>query len=191
MSHLPFRPSLHLALPLTALPVIRRMTRGLANLEHAAAGDLLGFALGHGVGPRYIGGAVSEYDCAFIGTGDGRRCDGTVIRLAPHAQSVLDTLLPWDLEAGALARLFHRALGTPEHEFETVHFADFTVAFLYDGPEDVREIRIFAEPARDARNAERRVAELSTLFAFLGEWHATLSGYRYDLPTPDMLRRAA
>lgn len=72
-----------------------------------------------------------------------------------------------------------------------MHFADLTVAVLYDGPGDVRESRIFAEPARDARDAERRVAELSALFAFHGEWHATLSRYRYDLPTPDMLRRAA
>ncbi|MDT0684521.1 hypothetical protein RM543_17740 [Roseicyclus sp. F158] len=193
MSKLLVRPSLHSAWPLPIRSEIHRMSLGLANLDHAAPGDLLGFALGHGLGPCYIGGSVTEYTCAFIGTSDGR-CDGTVLSLRPHGQSILKELLPRNLEGGTLARIFHRALGAPEGEFETVHFADFTVAFLKDtstSADNFRDIRIFAVPARDARDAGRRAAGIEALFAFLGDWHTTLSGYRYDLPTPEMLLRAA
>ncbi|GAA6202837.1 hypothetical protein [Aquicoccus sp. SU-CL01552] len=194
MSNLHLRPSLHFGWPLPVQPVIRCMSAGLANLEQAAAGDLLGFELMHGLGARYTGGAVSEYQCSLIGTGDGRSCDGTVIRLAPHARSLLNTLLPHDLEAGALARIFHWVLGAPNGEFETAHFANFTIAVLYDyssDQPDIREVRIFSDPVREACEAERRVAEIKAIFAFLGEWHTLLSRYRIDLPTPDMLYRAA
>ncbi|WP_292295077.1 hypothetical protein [Marivita sp.] len=193
MTKLLVRPSLHGEWPMPVRPVIQSMSVGLANLEHAAAGDLVGFALGHGLGARYIGGSVTEYECAFIGTGDGRSCDGTVIRLAPQAQSVLANLLPRNLVDGELARIFHWALGAPEDEFETVHFADFTVAMLYDqspSEHDLREVRIFADPAQDTRDAERRAAEIGAIFAHLCEWHGFLRRYRCDLPTPDMLRRA-
>jgi hypothetical protein len=167
------------------------MSRGLAGLQNAAAGDLLGVALGHGVGPRYPGGALSEYECAFVSTGDGRSCDGTAIRLTQSARSVLTTILPRDLGTGDMARVFHWALGAPKYKFETVHFAHFTTAFVYDDQYDIRDIRIFLDQARDGRAADRRIVELSALFAFLGEWHTTLNRYRYELPTPDMLRPAA
>ena len=194
MSKLIVRPSLHSAWPLPVRPMIRCLSHGLAPLDHAARGDLVGFALGHGLGPRYIGGSVTEYECAFIGTGDDRTCDGTVINLRHHAQAILEDLLPPNLDSGTLARIFGRALGAREGQFETVHFADFTVAFLDDtsgSAYNLRDIRIFADPVRDATHAARRASEIEALFAFLGEWHTALSDYRFDLPTPEMLRTAA
>lgn len=193
MSKSLLRPSLHLDWPGNIRPVIQFLAQNLYAFEHAGAEDLLGFSLGHGVGECYIDGAVTEYQCAFVGTGDGRSCDGTVNRLAPRARVVIDNLT-CQIEDGDLAWFFHDTLDVPTQEFETVHFADFTVVVLYDacaaqpGPPG---IRIFADPARDARDAGRRAAGIEALFAFLGEFHTMLNCYRYDLPTPDMLRHAA
>ena len=194
MSKSLIRPTLGFELPQPIQPIIKRMSRGLCNLEHALSNDLLGYALGHGVSKRYIGGAVSEYLCAFVGNGDARSCDGTVNVLAADAYDVIKNVRQQLLEDHSMARLFNWAFGNPRCEFETIHFADFTVVVIFDDKSTERgiaEIRIVANPARDARDADWRIAEIQALFTFLGKWHDTLSRFRYELPTRDMLRRAS
>ncbi len=187
------RPSLIVDLPQSIGPTFRLLAQDLCALEDAGAEELLGFSLGHGVDDCYIGGAFSEYQWAFICTGDGRSCEGTVIRLAPRAREAIDDRMGLT-DYGELARFLHDTLGLPTQEFETAHFAAFMIVISYNGgtaqPEP-SEIRIFADPARNARDAERRAAGIEALFAFLGEWNMILNCYRYDLSTPDMLLHAA
>lgn len=197
MSDLILRPSLECSWPEVLHPLIHCLAVDLSHLEQAGQGDLLGFALCHGIGRHYISGAVTEYGCAFVGTGDGSICDGTVIRSTPEANEALLTALDCAPEIPgvpgicAFAPLFHWALGNSGNDFETIHFADFTAAMVFHGPERRPEIRIFADPVRDARHAERRAAEIGALFTFLGEWHDTLKHYSLELPTPEMFRQAA
>jgi len=56
---------------------------------------------------------------------------------------------------------------------------------------EIDQIKIVATPAQDARHADRRVAEIAALFAFLEEWHDILTKYSFELPTPDLFLRAA
>ena len=194
MSKSVIRPTLGFEWPQPLQPMIDRMSRGLRNLEHARSSDLLGFALGHGVGKRYIGGAVSEYLCAFVGNGDAHSCDGTVNALADDACNVIKAIRQQLLEDDSSARLFNWAFGNPRREFETIHFAVFTVVIIFDdnsAERGISEIRIVANPARDAGDAVWRIAEIQALFTFLAECHDTLSRFSYELRTPDMLRRAA
>jgi hypothetical protein len=119
---------------------------------------------------------------------------GAVFQLRPAARAVINTLNASSLLNGTMARAFRETLGSADPEFETVHFRSFTVAILYDdtaGRRRVSDIRLFANPAQGALDAERRVTEISAIFQFLGECHDTLNRYRVDLPTPDMLRRVA
>lgn len=188
------RPALEFNWPTRLRPLINGLSQGLCSLAHAHQDDLLGFSVIHGVGHSYIGGAMSEYGCAFVATGDGRTCDGTVFRLAPQAYSIIELLQQKFLDDAYPARLFNRALGNPGCEFETIHFADFNVVVTYDkdsAEREIDQIKVVATPARDARHADRRVAEIAALFAFLGEWHDFLNKYSFELPTPDMFLRAA
>lgn len=194
MSKPVIRPALEFEWPKPMRPLINGLSKGLHSLAHAHQDDLLGFSVAHGVGHRYIGGAVSEYGCAFVATGDGRSCDGTIFRLAPQASYSIEVMQQTSLKDACPARLFNSALGNPGCEFETIHFADFTVVLIFDkdGFEcEIDQIRIVATPARDAQHAHRRVTEIKALFAFLGEWHTTLRKYRFDLPTHDLFLRAA
>jgi hypothetical protein len=188
------RPALHLGTLQPSWPLLNVIANGLGNLCASDEGDLLGFALGHGVGARYIGGACSEYLCAFVGTGDRRSVDGAVFQLRPAARAVINSLNASSLLNGTMARAFRETLSSAGPEFETVHFRDFTVAILYDdttGKRCVSDIRLFATPAQGAFDAERRIVEIRAIFQFLGECHDTLNRYRFDMPTPDKLRRGA
>lgn len=188
------RPALEFNWPTPLRPLINGLSEGLCSLARAHQDDLLGFSVNHGVGPSYIGGAFSEYSCAFVATGDTRTCDGTIFRLAPQAYYIIEVKKQTFLEDAYPARLFSRALGNPGGEFETIHFADFTVVLTYnkEGFErEIDQIKIVATPAQDARHADRRVAEIAALFTFLGEWHDILNKYSFELPTPDMFLLAA
>jgi hypothetical protein len=188
------RPALHLGLLQPGWPLFQAIAEGMSNLGAANAGDLLGYALGHGTGARYSDGGVSEYLCAFVGTGDRRSIDGAVLQLQPAARAVIGKLDAYALLSGTIARAFRKALGGTGPEFETIHFKNFTAAILYDDTasrRDVSEILLFVDPAQSALDAAQRVAEIEALFRFLSACHDTLSRYRFDLPTPDQLNRAA
>ena len=43
----------------------------------------------------------------------------------------------------------------------------------------------------DAQDADKRISEIAALFIFLNERHDILSGCSHELPTSDMLLRAA
>jgi hypothetical protein len=120
-------PTLHLG---TLQPSWPLLADSLGSLCASDAGELLGFALGHGVGARYIGGACTEYLCAYVGTGDRRSVDGAVFQLQPAAYAVIKMLDTPSVLHGNMARLLRELLGCPGPEFESIHFRDFMVAIL-------------------------------------------------------------
>lgn len=68
MSKPVIRPALEFEWPKPMRPIINGLSKGLHSLAHAHQDDLLGFSVAHGVGHRYIGGAVSEYGCVADGS---------------------------------------------------------------------------------------------------------------------------
>lgn len=130
----------------------------------------------------------------LVGTGNGRSCDRSTLSPTPNTKHHIQLIERGILRNDPPARILHGALGNLGYAFETIHFADFTVAIIFKGrgfDREVADILIVANPARDAQDADKRISEIRALFAFLEKWHLFLNRYRYELPTSDMLPRAA
>lgn len=170
-------------------------TAGLHALKGAARGDLLGIILGHGVGPQYSGGSVSEYLCAIVANGDDRSCDGTVITLKPAGHVAVRALeMSW-LYSHCPARSYLAQLGWTDHSCETMHFKNFTVSVAFNagdycGPGAITDVRVLmhTEPTPDV--ALQTFAQLRALFAFLRGINQDYQYYTLDLPTPNGLLAA-
>lgn len=114
------RPELVPEWPPLIRPLISNLSQGLCNLASANNGDLLGVALYHEVSRGSIGSPLTEYACAFVGTGDGRSCDGALSSLAPQTRRHVDSLKQGILHNGRLARLLDLALSNAGTTFETI-----------------------------------------------------------------------
>ena len=188
------RPTLAFEWPLFARPLITNWSQGLCGLDQAEMGDLVGVGLYHEIRGSSIRGADTMRGYALVGTGDGRSCDLSTLSPTPNTKHHIQ-LIEWGiLHNDPPARILHGALGNLGNGFETVHFADFTVAITFKNRRlnrEVADILIVANPARDAHDADKRISEITALFAFLEKWHLFLNRYRYELPTSSMLLRAA
>lgn len=190
-----FRPAVHLSDASNVDPILRSLGSYFAPLSGAEHGMLLGIALGHGVGPRYAYGSVSEYRCAFLANGDDASCDGAAMAMPPAAlRIVCDLAKEWLPEIALAGHLRHR-FGLPDGEFETIHFRHLTVLFsrtMNDGqPGDIDAAHILMQRPTSAKEARARCNELHALFEFLHEWHDDLKGREVTLPRPEMLFEAA
>jgi hypothetical protein len=167
-------------------------TTGLHSLKGAVGGDLLGLILGHGAGPQYPGGSVSEYLCAIVATGDGRSCDGAFTSLKPGARAAVRALKTSWFRSHRPARSYLAQFGWTGLPCETMHFKNFTVGVAFRagddrGPGAITDIQVLmhAKPTQDV--ATQTLAELRGLFAFLRMINPHFQHYAFELPAPDEL----
>lgn len=188
------RPSFAFEWPLFARPLNTNLSQGLCGLDRAEKGDLVGVGLYHEISGSSIRGADTMRGYALVGTDDGRSCDLSTLSPTPNTKHHIQ-LIEWGILCNdPPARILHGVLGNLGNGFEIIHLAGFTVAITFKNrglKRDVADILIVANPARDAQDADKRISEIRVLFALLGKWHLFLSRYRYELPTSDMLLRAA
>lgn len=178
----------HVYVPHLALLKLEDVTADLANLQDAAPGDLLGVALGHGVGAAYRTGAVTEYCCAFLASGDGRTCDGAISARKPKDRATERAVRKCCNVRLDTARRFQSALGLPAGEFETLHFRHFAVAMIKDvAADEVTELRVFLERPRTVTEAKERCREILALFEFLCAWHDSLCRCQIEMAGPEAL----
>ena len=189
------RPTVHFSDASNGGPLLKSLARDFAPLSGAEHGKLLGIAIGHGVGPRYAYGSVSEYRCAFLANGDDASCDGAVMAMPPAASRIVGDIVEEWLPEVALARHLRERFGLPDGEFESIHFRHLTVLFsrtMDDGqPGDIDAAHIFMQRPASAKDARARCNELHALFEFLHEWHDDLKGREVTLPRPETLVEAA
>lgn len=180
------RATFHVDVPEFELLRLKDVTGRLAILQDATQGDLLGVALGHGVGVAYQTGAVTEYCCAFLANGDGRTCDGALYVRKTKDRATEGAVKKYCYTGLDPARRFQSALGLPAGEFEILHFRHFTVAMIKDiAADEVTELRIFLERPRTLTKAKQRCgrSRLSSSFSA----HDMLYRYQIEMPTPETL----
>ncbi len=167
-------------------------TAALHSLKGAARGDLLGIILGHGAGPQYPGGSVSEYLCAIVANNDGRSCDGAFTSLKPAARAAVRALKTSWCRSHRPAGSYLAQFGWTGGACETMHFKNFTVGVAFRaeadrGPGAITDVRVLmhAKPTQDV--AAQSFVELRALFAFLRGINPHYQYYTLELPVPNSL----
>ncbi|WPY96295.1 hypothetical protein T8T21_16100 (plasmid) [Limimaricola variabilis] len=161
----------------------------LHSLQSAAQGDILGIILGHGAGPQYPSGSVSEYLCAIVANGDGRSCDGAFTSLKSGARAAVRALKTSWFRSHRPASYYLTQLGWANGPYETMHFKTFTVAVAFKaggdrGPGALTAVHVLmhAEPTPDV--AGGTIAQLQALFDFLRGINPHYQYYTIELPAP-------
>lgn len=186
----PLVPRLHLDSPDLNPALLSALSHGLSGVREAAAGDLVGYAVGHCLPRPGLRRAVSERMCAF--QGGERGCEATVMRLSPQASHRMERIEKDFLAAPELSKSMHAAMGTPFVQIDSKHFRACMIAIgikSFHLPVRDREIRIYASSVRTREIAEELAAEIREIFKLLAEAYDAFSGFRFALPDADAFLR--